>query len=103
MEGERCTATGYECAGGWQALECRDGRWRALPCWGPRGCSEEAGRVACDMSGDLAGHACAASAEGRSVCTFQGDAVLECRLGTFVRTKACSTCTVAGDAVLCQP
>ena len=101
-DGASCTGSFHACDGGWQALECREGHWRALPCWGPSGCTEEGGRVSCDMSGNLPGHACATSVEGRSVCTLDGDAVLECRTGALVQTRSCVTCGVEGDLVVCE-
>jgi hypothetical protein len=101
--GDRCEGGGYLCSNEKEALECRDNAWRTLPCKGPSGCTEAAGSIQCDMTGSAEGDACAASAEGRGLCTTDGKAVLECRMGTLVLVKQCRVCTMDSIRVTCQP
>jgi hypothetical protein len=101
--GDACRGTSYTCSSEKEALECRGSEWRALPCRGGSGCSEDSGVVACDMRGSVAGDACALGAEGRGLCTDDGKAVLECRMGTLVGIKTCGTCTMDSELVTCLP
>lgn len=101
--GDSCEGGGYTCSSEAEALECRDEKWRALPCRGPAGCVEAGNTVTCDLTRNMAGDACAASAEGRGQCTADGKAVLECRMGTLVQVKTCGTCTMDTARVICQP
>lgn len=100
--GDKCEGGGYTCASEKEALECRDKVWRTLPCRGPAGCSEEGNSVSCDMVGNVEEDACAASAEGRGLCTADGKAVLECRMGMLVQVKECRVCTMDSTRVTCQ-
>ena len=101
--GDTCEGGGYICSSEKEALECRDKVWRALPCRGPSGCSESGDSIRCDMTGNADGDACAASAEGRGLCTADGKAVLECRMGKLVQVKQCGVCTMTDTRVTCQP
>jgi hypothetical protein len=101
--GDSCEGGGYTCSSETEALECRDKEWRALPCKGPSGCTEDDQTVSCDLRGNVEGDTCAASAEGRGLCTADGKAVLECRMGTLVQVKTCGTCTMDTARVICQP
>lgn len=102
--GDPCRGGGYTCASEKEALECRDKEWRALQCRGAAGCSEATDdTIRCDMNGNIPGDACAASAEGRGLCTADGKAVLECRMGVLVLVKTCSACVSDDTRVTCQP
>lgn len=101
--GDSCSGGGYTCASEKEALECRNEVWRALPCRGASGCTESGGSIRCDMTGNRAEDACAASAEGRGLCTADGKAVLECRMGVLVQVKTCGTCVMDDTRVTCQP
>jgi hypothetical protein len=102
--GDDCEGGGYICDSETQALECRQGQWRALPCRGSLGCSEVGGRVRCDVSANGAGDACGASAEGRAQCSADGKALLECRMGILVETMTCASCGVSSESqVTCTP
>ena len=101
--GASCKKSGYVCVSDIEAMECRDSVWRVLPCRGPAGCDESGKTVLCDMVGNLAGDGCAASAEGRGLCTADGLGVLECRLGTLEQVKTCGACTQDSTQVTCQP
>jgi hypothetical protein len=101
--GDKCEGGGYLCASEKEALECRDRVWRALPCRGPSGCTEADSSIQCDLTGSVDGDACAASAEGRGLCTADGLAVLECRMGTLVQIKSCRSCTMSETRVICEP
>jgi hypothetical protein len=90
------------CSSEKEALECRNKVWRTLPCRGPLGCTEASGSIHCDLSGSLEGDACAASAEGRGLCTADGKAVLECRMGTLVLVKSCRVCSMSETRVVCE-
>jgi hypothetical protein len=101
--GDKCQGNDYTCSSEKESLECRDHAWRALPCRGPAGCTEQDQTVRCDLTGNVEGDACAASAEGRGLCTADGKAVLECRMGKLVQVKTCGTCTMDSARVTCQP
>jgi hypothetical protein len=99
---EACNKTGFVCQDTTTALECRGGAWVALACRGSGGCAEADGNIQCDMTGNLAGDACASTAEGKGLCSADGKATLECRSGALVATNACSSCTVSADQVVCN-
>lgn len=102
--GDDCEGGGYVCDSETQALECRQGQWRALPCRGSLGCSEVENKIRCDVSANGAGDACAASAEGRAQCSVDGKKLLECRMGILVETMTCASCAVtSGSEVTCTP
>jgi hypothetical protein len=92
--GGSCTGTGFLCDNKSTALECRDGKWNALPCRGPGGCSVSSDKVTCDQSLDQEGDACAAKDEEAGICASTGNALLVCRQGKFVKTQDCAACTV---------
>jgi hypothetical protein len=102
-DGDTCQSSGYICSDKTEALECRQGRWRALPCRGGLGCQESSdGTIRCDTSANVAGDNCALSAEGRGLCRADGLAVLECRMGVLVETEACRSCSQSGSQIVCQ-
>ncbi|MCY1079137.1 hypothetical protein [Archangium lansingense] len=101
--GDSCRGGGYTCASEKEALECRDEVWRTLQCRGASGCSESDGTVQCDMQGNLVGDSCAASAEGRGLCTADNRGVLECRMGVLTLVKTCGTCVMDDTHVTCEP
>lgn len=100
--GGSCSQEGFLCQDTQTALECRIGVWLALPCRGPGGCTVASGAVTCDMSGDMAGDACASTAEGKAICTTSGNATLQCTNGSLVQSNTCTTCTVSNGQVVCQ-
>lgn len=100
--GVECEGSGYVCSSTTEALECRQGQWRTLPCRGSRGCQEQNGSIRCDTSANVVGDNCASSAEGRGLCRADGLAVLECRMGTLVEAAVCSACSVSGEQIICQ-
>ncbi|MFP2930889.1 hypothetical protein ACLESO_37955 [Pyxidicoccus sp. 3LG] len=101
--GDSCEGSGFICQEDVLALECRSGVWREVPCKGPLGCRETGDAVRCDTSNNVAGDACASSAEGTGLCNPDGTAVLECRRGILEETATCSSCTDSGGQVVCQP
>jgi hypothetical protein len=102
--GDSCEGGGYTCASEKEALECRDKKWRTLPCRGPQGCTQDGQTLSCDLTLNVEGDACAASAEGLGQCAADGKAILECRMGTLVRVKTCGTCASdSSGAIRCQP
>jgi hypothetical protein len=101
--GASCKGGGYVCSDDKEALECRGGAWRALPCRGPMGCVELEGSIRCDMSLNKEGDACAASAEGRGLCSADGKSLLECRMGALVAVRSCSSCSMNNTLVICEP
>ncbi len=102
-EGDACNQTGFLCQDATAALECKNERWTKLPCRGPNGCKREGDVIKCDMTGNIAGDACASTAESKGLCDATGTATLECRQGVLVKTNDCTSCTVSGDQVVCQP
>ncbi|WP_224249174.1 hypothetical protein [Hyalangium gracile] len=100
--GDSCETSGYVCRDEKQALECRQGVWRALPCRGSLGCQEASGSIRCDTTANVAGDNCALSAEGRGLCRADGLATLECRMGVLVETESCLACSQSGSQVVCQ-
>ena len=103
VAGEKCEATGFLCESAASAMECRVGVWTSLPCKGVNGCKREGDLVKCDMTGNAEGDACASSAEGKGLCTSDGQGTLECRDGKLLKTNTCRTCSVSGELVTCQP
>ncbi len=102
-KGSSCNVTGFLCASGTAALECKVGSWVELPCKGANGCKREGEVVKCDMTGNVEGDACASSAERKGLCTADGKATLECIDGSLKKTNVCRTCMVSGETVVCQP
>jgi len=100
--GDSCEGSGYLCSSEQQALECRQSKWRALPCRGISGCQEANGSIKCDTTNNVAGDNCALSAEGRGLCRDDGKAVLECRMGVLVLTETCVSCLESGSQIVCQ-
>lgn len=102
--GGSCDSVGFLCIDATTAIECQVGKWSALPCRGPMGCVRQGNLIKCDMSGNLEGDACAASAVGSGFCTTDGKSVLECRntpstqANTLKRTQTCSACTTGTDS-----
>lgn len=101
--GDSCDGGDYVCQDDAQALECRNGTWRALACRGPLGCRELADSVRCDTSLNQEGDGCSSGAEGKGVCSPNGNALLLCRQGVLVKTSDCSSCTVQDNQAVCQP
>lgn len=101
--GDKCDKTGFLCVDGSSAMECRGGVWSILPCRGATGCTRTNDLIRCDMSGNIAGDACASTAEGKGLCSSDGKSTLECREGKLVQTNTCSSCAVSGDQIVCQP
>lgn len=101
-EGGSCGQSGFLCADSSAALECKLERWVRLPCKGPGGCKREGDVIRCDMSANTEGDACASTAEGKGLCSFAGNATLECREGALVKTNDCTSCSVSGEQVICQ-
>lgn len=101
--GDSCNVTGFLCASGTAALECKVGKWVELPCKGTLGCKREGDVVKCDMTGNVENDACASSAERKGLCTSDGKATLECIDGVLKKTNTCRTCMVSGETVVCQP
>src|SRR3712207_3334528 len=70
--GDDCSTEGFACQDATNALECRLGAWRALPCRGPGGCAVNGNKVSCDMSLNRENDACAATTEGQGLCDQSG-------------------------------
>ena len=100
--GTDCDTSGYRCSGTATALECRDGKWRELPCRGPLGCSVTDSQVDCDVSRNRLNDACAESIEGYSLCDTAGTSLIECRNGVFLTTYTCTACYPSGAAFTCD-
>lgn len=101
--GEKCNEAGFLCESAASALECKLGTWTSLPCRGADGCSRTGDTVSCDMRGNVENDACASSAEGKGLCTVDGQGTLECRQGKLIKTNTCRTCSVANGLVTCTP
>ena len=101
--GDKCSANGFVCENATNAMECKLSVWVALPCKGPGGCVKSADSIQCDMTADVAGDACASSAEGKGLCTTDGTGTLECKNGVLTQTNTCRTCSVMNDQVICSP
>ncbi len=101
--GDKCDTTGFLCADGSGALQCKAGSWVNLPCRGINGCKRDADKIKCDMEGNIAGDPCASTAEGKGLCAPDGKSTLECRDGVLVKTFDCRSCAVMSDQVVCTP
>lgn len=102
--GGSCDSDRFACASGEAALECRDSKWREVPCRGANGCVEGNGQVQCDVSSGMrVNDPCADPHEGTSVCSASLDALLECRGGVWLQTQACATtCATTSTGISCQ-
>lgn len=103
IPGGTCNIAGFFCDTAAAAIECKVGRWVLLPCRGDGGCAITVGTVRCDMHGNLAGDACASSAEAKGLCAADGKGTLECRDGVLRLTNVCRTCTEQNDTIICTP
>ena len=104
--GEACTAGQEDCEGNGTALECRNGKFVAVPCRGPTGCQVSLNNtVTCDTSLSRPGDGCRQSEEELAMCDPQdATSILVCTGGnwvTFVCTDG-ATCTDDGDRLSCE-
>jgi hypothetical protein len=79
-------------------LMCAEGRWTAIGCGGPDGCSVSGRFVDCDDSRAADGDPCGRDGEGNAACSHDGKHVLEC-VDTRWRTgDACASgCKPSSD------
>ncbi len=102
--GEECDQEGAgvcETSALW--LQCDGGKYRAIPCRGPAGCTEGSSQLVCDTSKARAGDACPSSQQNLGQCdASNANSALVCRAGTWA-AAACKACAVQGDAIVCQP
>lgn len=102
-EGASCTSERFACADVDAALECREGRWTRIPCRGLAGCEEAGEVVRCDLSENREGDLCPLEAYGQGRCADDGRALLECRQGTMIKTRECSSCALSEGLLVCAP
>lgn len=75
------------CVDGQSALACHDGKWEAMPCLGPDGCSKRDAQHTCDQSVAEAGDACNVADD--HACTRDDKAMLKCVKGRWTVVQSC--------------
>lgn len=101
QEGDAC-ASGARCTGANASLFCIEGRYRAIPCGGARGCHVDGTRVVCDESIGSEGQACTGSV---GACTADGTTLLTCTAGQLAIAAHCrgpAGCSIEGTAAHCD-
>jgi hypothetical protein len=109
VEGDHCDpdVTGAACdIGGPSMLHCVHGTMaKEFTCRGPQGCGADAGRVTCDTSLSEPGDPCGPANEGKSGCTPDHAARVDCFGGTHVLAARCEGpggCSVDAGTVNCD-
>jgi hypothetical protein len=90
------------CQGRKLATKCAGGVTRTLPCRGPAGCVDSAGKASCDNTLAVTGDAC--DEEHDFGCALERKAALECRAGTFqpvTHYRGVDGCILDGDEIEC--
>lgn len=114
--GKPCPPGTLDCLDGTTLLDCgtvnpadggvaspTPGRWFAVPCQGPAGCSASGTTVSCDFA-MRPSQACPSRFEGQGDCSLDGTHVLECRGGAVLKTYDCARgCKVQNGLVICMP
>jgi hypothetical protein len=104
--GDACSADdegSASCASKDVMLACHGGLYAALPCRGPQGCVNAAGRALCDTS--IAEPADACHDENLKGCSSDGSQVLICKQHTMQRFYQCrgpSGCAQASGKLKCD-
>jgi hypothetical protein len=98
-EGATCSSAGEaRCQGNARMLVCSEGRWSAVTCGGPSGCSANDRFVDCDERRATPGDPCGKDGEGAASCNHDGKSSLECRGGAWQTFEQCPAgCTVSAD------
>ncbi|MFL5343526.1 MAG: hypothetical protein ACJ8AT_01975 [Hyalangium sp.] len=102
--GDSCsTENSGSCTSSTEALFCNDGKFRAVPCSGPSGCTQGDKQFVCDFSRAKPGEACPKSVEGSAQCDVNNaDQDLKCVSGTW-QAQTCKACTVQSGNIVCSP
>jgi hypothetical protein len=102
--GDPCPEGKATCSDTTTALFCQDGRFAAVQCGGEEGCTQEAGLVSCDYSGNQAGDACIAALEGQGDCGEDGLSIVTCTSGRFTvyPCRGPAGCTKDGTSSRCD-
>ena len=95
-EGDVCSA-GTVCSSPNKGLDCVTGRYTAVDCNGPAGCSG----TACDQSTAAESSRCLTANEGFSACNLKYDAILLCTHGFWAKSQNCRACSIASSQVVC--
>ncbi len=95
-EGDVCSS-GTVCSSPNKGLDCFSGRYAAVDCNGPAGCSG----TACDQSTAAESSRCLTANEGSGACNLNHDAVLSCTHGFWVKSQQCRACAVSSGEVVC--
>jgi len=106
QEGGACSGEVYHCAAQDSILECRGGRWVAIPCKGPDGCRAVSGGLACDVTGNQEGEGCPSAMEGTGFCRGTSPlSLFTCRGAQVVKLQDCRSCATAtgSSSIVCTP
>ena len=68
-------------------IACRGGRYRSVPCRGPKGCANEEGKALCDTSIAVPTDPC--KDDGLKACSQEGKDVLVCQTGEMQALYRC--------------
>lgn len=89
------------CYGRFSALECREGIWTKLPCFGGYGCFPVSGGAFCDITGDRPGDLCPRNLSGRAFCDQSFTQILQCQDGVLVSVP-CNNCNDTSAQIFCR-
>jgi hypothetical protein len=102
QEGGACSGAVYHCAAQDTVLECRDGRWVAVPCKGADGCRAIPGGLACDVSGNVEGDGCPTAMEGTGFCLGTSpQTMFTCRGQQITKLQDCRSCLTTSTSIVC--
>ena len=104
LPGDACTMEGSAvCQTATDALECRTGVFRAVPCKGPGGCVTTSTEIQCDLSGNQVGDACFFMDEGKGKCDASKSFLDVCMSGVYTHGADCANgCTETATTVTCN-
>lgn len=103
--GGSCTAGESICSGPNEALACQGGKYVAVGCNGPRGCTKFEKHANCDTSKAPVGASCMAETDEEYACTADKKRALVCKSAKFQLYLECrgpAGCSVDGRTVSCD-
>lgn len=101
--GDKCVAGQVACADPASALTCADGKYKAIACRGPKGCSKSGAQIDCDDSVAQENDGC--DEEDEVACSVDKKAALGCHGGKFVVDETCKgakACELKDDKIYCD-
>lgn len=97
--GGPCENGARKCQDGKTALYCAKGAWQSDTCKGPRGCYEDKGIAACDVTGNAEGDPCPQALDGFGACRADLKSRAMCKAGKYT----IESCTGEGGCTMDSP